>query len=226
MGTPRPTDPLGAEWVLLLFVVLIGTLAWVNAISPRKWELLRTSVLRLRLGRQTMREDLNLRDRTLIALLAAGCISMGLFLHQAGVHFGWLRPAWWLAIELMAVLFAAMLAQLLLLRVATIVFRADGGAQEYGFTQVLLLIANGLVLVPLDLLMACWPSLRTEMLLAGMLLTGVLLVLRWVRAVAIGNGSGTGRGYVFLYLCALEILPFALLISSLQQALPPDVRPH
>ena len=226
MGTPRPTDPLGGEWVLLLLVLLIGTLAWVNAISPRKWELLRTALFRLRLGRQTMREDLNIRDRTLIALLAIACMSIGLFLHLAGVHHSWLRPVWWLGLEIMAALFVLALLQLLVLRIAAVVFRGDGGTQEYGYTIVLLLIVTGLALVPVDLLVLCWPTWRSPLVIAGVVIAGALLVLRWVRAGLIGSGSGTGFGYVFLYLCALEILPFALLIGSLQQALPPDVRPH
>jgi hypothetical protein len=80
--------------------------------------------------------------------------------------------------------------------------------------------------MPLELLMVCWPALRPALAIAGSLVTGALLLLRWTRAVVIGNGSGTVRGYVFLYLCAHEILPFTLLISSLVQALPSDVRPH
>ena len=226
MGTPRPSDPLSVEWVTVLLLLVVGVLAWVNAISPRKWKLLPEAVFRLRLGRQTMREDLNLQDRTLIALVAVASVLIGLFIYQAAIHKGLVEPQWWWALESMAAVFGIVIGQVALLRLATFLFQGDGGAQEYPFTLLTLLTATGLLLLPLDLLFAYWPAMRSALSILGVVLLQAMFVFRWSRAALIGLGSGTSAGYLFIYLCALEILPLALLIISLRQAIPPDVRPH
>lgn len=226
MGTPRPSDPLSAEWVTVLLLLVVAVLAWVNAVSPRKWRLLPEAVFRLRLGRQTMREDLNLQDRTLIALIAVASILIGLFLYQAAIGSGALRPRWWTALESMATVFAVVVVQVAVLRLAAFLFMGDGGAQEYIYTLVTLLIATGLLLFPVNLLFAYWPALRGALMILGVAMLLAMFGYRWGRAVLIGSGSGTSPGYLFIYLCALEILPLALLILSLRQAIPPDVRPH
>lgn len=226
MGTPRPTDPLSGEWVLFFLLVAIAALAWVRSISPRKWKLVWESVFRLRLGRQTMREDLNLQDRTLIALAAIASVSTGLFLLQvaawgAGATIGWVR-----ALEAMVAVFVATGLQVLLLRTIAFLFQGDGGVQEYGYTLVLLLIGCGLVLLPIDLLFAYRPMMRNALAGIGLLVVLAMLVWRWVRAWRIGSGSGTPSAYALLYICALEILPFALLLNSLRGTFPTDLRPH
>ena len=39
MGTLRFQDPLSADWVALLFVLVLAQLAWTNVTSPKKWRL-------------------------------------------------------------------------------------------------------------------------------------------------------------------------------------------
>jgi hypothetical protein len=226
MGTPRPTDPLSGEWLLLFVLSAIAVLAWVRSLSPRKWKLVWESVFRMRLGRQTMREDLNLRDRTLIALVAVASVCTGLFLLQVAAWGGVAHIGWLAALEAMVAVFVITGLQLLLLRAIGFLFQGDGGIEEYGFTLVLLLIGCGLMLLPLVVLFAYRPTLRTLLAVAGLLLVGAMLVWRWVRAWRIASGSGTSSGYALLYICALEILPFALLLNSLRATLPTDLRPH
>lgn len=226
MGTPRVVDPLSTEWVALFFVAVVAGLVWIHAISPRKWRLLLHAVTRLRLGRQTMREDLDLQDRALIALLVMATALIGLFAYQLGVSQGGFIPSWSKALEIMLIVLVTLGIQMGLLRLAGYLFQGDGGAGEYIYTIVLLVIALGLVLLPVDLLAAYHPDRRTALLAFGVLAVVAMVLYRWLRAVVIGVGSGTPLGYILLYLCALEILPVAIAIRSLQQALPPDVRPH
>ena len=226
MGTPRFVDPLSTEWVALFFVVVAAGLVWIHAISPRKWRLIVHGVARLRLGRQTMREDLDLQDRTLIALLVMSSALISLFIYQLGVTKGGLQPGWLMALEIMLMVLLAVAVQLGVLRFASFLFKGDGGAEEYIYTMVLLVIALGLVLLPIDLLVAYHPELRMVLLALGTLAVVAMVVYRWFRAMVVGMGAGTPAGYILLYLCALEILPVAIALRSLQQALPPDVRPH
>lgn len=226
MGTLRPSDPLNTEWVAIFFIAVVAALAWIHAISPRKWRLLVQSVSRLRLGRQTIREDVDLRDRTLIALLVIAAALIGLFSYQWSVNVGRVEPAWLHAVEAMMIVLVVITAQITLVRGAGFLFQADGGGEEYIYTFVLLVVALGLILLPIALLVAYRPEWRPVLLAIGALAMALMVLYRWLRAVAIGSGSGTPFRYIFLYLCALEILPVAIAFRTLQQALPPDVRPH
>lgn len=226
MGTLRPTDPLNTEWVAGFFVLVMAALAWIHAISPRKWRLLAHAAGRMRLGRQVMREDVDLRDRTLIGLLVVGTSVTGLFCYQWAVSRAGLEAAWFRAVESMVIALMLVTVQIALIRLGSFLFQSDGGAEEYVYTVVLLSVLAGVVLLPVSLLVAYRPEWRPALLIIGWVCLGAMVLLRWLRAVAIGVGSGAPLRYIFIYLCALEILPVAIALRSLQQALLPDVRPH
>lgn len=217
MGTLRPTDPLNTEWVAGFFMLVVASLAWIHAISPRKWRLLGHSVSRVRLGRQVMREEVDLRDRTLIGLLVLGTSTMGLFGYQWAVSQAGVEAAWFRAVESMVLVLALIAVQIALVQLAAFLFQADGGAQEYVYTLVLLTAFTGCLLLPVSLLVAYRPEWRPALLIAGWACMGAMVLWRWLRAVAIGVGSGAPLRYIFIYLCALEILPVAIALRSLQQ---------
>jgi hypothetical protein len=80
---------------------------------------------------------------------------------------------------------------------------------------VVLDVVLGLALLPLATVMA-WPARpewRDPACSIGLVLASAVLAFRWVRAVASGLGHGTPVRYVFLYLCAAEALPFALVLQ-------------
>jgi hypothetical protein len=61
---------------------------------------------------------------------------------------------------------------------------------------------------------------RNGLILAGLVLVAAAVVFRWIRAFVIGWGEGVSTRYIFLYLCAAEILPFALLMQQAQGQFP------
>jgi len=56
--------------------------------------------------------------------------------------------------------------------------------------------------------------------LTGLILIAIVVVLRWLRAALIGSSAGIPARYIFIYLCALEILPAALALQQTQRILP------
>ena len=84
----RVHDILKEAWVGIVLLVSIVVLAWTNVSARKKWNLLREGVFRLRLGQQTMRDDISLRDRGLIALLATAIVLIALFVYQLSVETG------------------------------------------------------------------------------------------------------------------------------------------
>lgn len=218
-GAERAGDPLSADWVSLLLLACVLVLATINVGSPRKWRVLRQSVWRLRMGQQTLREEVDLRDRNVLGLMIVAAVSVALFLWQAGV---------WRAVSHMPSLaaiaggiIALLIAHAILLWIVSALAKADGGGSEYLFSGALLFVSLGIVLLPIGTLMAYQPQWRDTLLVIGLCLVGAMLLYRWVRGAWIGIGQGVAPGYIFIYLCAAEIMPLLLAAQALQRTIPP-----
>lgn len=214
----RHMDPLNAWWVTVLLLFVLVVIAITNVSSPRKWRLLAQAMFRMRLGRTTLREEIDLRDRTLVGLLIAAVCVLGMFAWQAASRTGFpdapSYPVW-----------AGMVAGLVLLHSVLIIIigaimRVDNGLLEYMFTGLLIFILAGMVLLPVVALVAYRPEWRGHLLLSGGVLLGLLLIYRWVRGAWIGWGEGVPGRYIIIYLCTAEIVPLLLLIDILRQPLP------
>ncbi len=214
MGIPHQSDAFGATWVAgVLFLAFVG-LAWVNMNAPKQWRLMARSALQLRLGRQVLREELDLQDRGLLALLIVALTVVGLFLLQAGAEFQGLVFSLTAYGKVLLAALAIVLAQVVLLRLLSFLFQGDQGATEFLYTGLVLLAGVALLLLPLILLAAYQPSVRREVLLAGTALLALALLFRWLRGLVIGVGEHIPVRYILLYLCAAEMLP-ALLATRL-----------
>lgn len=220
MGVDRATDPLGGEWVTLLLLIALMTLAWINVLSPRKWRLLWSAAVRIRLGRQTLREEVQLQDRTLVALVLVSVLVTGLFGHQFAVSRGMMRPGFAGSMLVTAIVLAIVMAQTLVLRLIAILFHTDQGSGEYLRVSLLMQVVIGMVLLPITMLGAYQAGWRQALGVIGAAAIAVLVLARWVRALAIGRGHGNSLRSILLYLCAAEILPAAIALRSLQRLLP------
>lgn len=220
--SPRALDAFSADWIVLVLLVCVGTLGWINLVSPKKWRLITRSIFSFRLGRQSMRDDIDPQDRTLIAMVIMASAVIALFAFQFAVRLD-VVPAnfgWWARIFGSAL--GLLLLQVVLLRGMVLLFQGDGGLTEYTFTLLLLHVAVGIALLPVVGVMA-YPhhiAWRAWAAWAGVGIVAAATVFRWLRALVVGVGSGVPVRYIFIYLCALEILPVALALHETQRALP------
>ena len=206
----RTADPLSAEWVTVLLLVVLTLMALVQLGAPRKWRSLGRSMFSIRLGRQALREEMGLRDRSFLGLLLLGGALLALFTWQAMRLNGWggtyLVP--------LGVVVALVMGHFVLLRALGAMLRIDAGMQEYTYTGLLVFIMAGLALLPLVVGIAYRPTWRTGALLAGGIVLGVLLVYRWLRGVWIGLGEGIPLRYIIIYFCAAELMPVLLAVHT------------
>lgn len=224
MEVLRARDPLQAGWVALLVLVLVALLGWINLVSPKKWRLLGGSLLALRMGRQTMRDELDLQDRTLVVLLVMAAGSIALFIHQFTVAVLGADPGWLHWARCFGLVTGAMVAQVLAVRLTAFLARTDAGLSEHLYTGLLLHIDLGIALLPLTAVTA-WPhhvAWRLPVLWVALFLAAGLTLWRWFRAAAIGLGEGVPVRYIFVYLCTLEILPAIILGQHLIRSIPLD----
>ena len=217
MDELRAVDALGSGWLAGVLVVAVGVLAWVHMVSPRQWVVLSKSFGALRLGRHRLREELDMRDRTLTGLAVMSTIVIALFGYQVFLFHDWIQHGIMGFLQVLLVVTVVMVAQLALLQTIRLFPAEDGGLEEYLYTVIVFHVVLGLLLLPVTTLMSfpgevAW---REWIWLAGLAIVGAVILFRWVRAVMVGMGNGTPLRYIFLYLCTLEILPAAL---ALQQA--------
>lgn len=215
----RAIDPLAADWTVVVLLLVLGMLAWVNMVSPKQWNVLWRSFFSLRIGKQQLRDELDLQDRTLIGLLVMATLVIALFIHQVLAYNGWMEVGiggygWillWMAL--------ALLVQILLLRGLEGLAGTEGGLVEYVYTVVVFQIMVALLLLPLITLMAYpyRPEWRMVLWKVGLAVIAGGILFRWIRAVFIGVGSGVSLRYIFIYLCAAEILPLALVLEQARQ---------
>ncbi|HPF90480.1 MAG TPA: DUF4271 domain-containing protein [Flavobacteriales bacterium] len=217
MGTPLPasdslrsTDLLSAEWVTFLLLLLLTLMAVIQFGSPRKWRSLGRSMFSMRLGRQALREEMDLQDRSFLGLLFIGGALLALFAWQALVLHGWTGTY----ATLLGLVLVVVLGHYVLLRLLGAMLRIDAGMQEYIYTGFLLFILAGPVLLPLVVGIAYRPEWRSGTVAVGVVLLGLLLVYRWLRGVWIGLGEGVPLRYIILYFCAAELMPVLLAVHA------------
>lgn len=220
MGEPRIHDPLSADWVVLVLLALLAQLAWTNVVSPRKWSLILDGAFRARISRRSLREDIDLQDRSMLGLLAALLAGLALFVQQALVLRGSLDAGISGYAGVAVALLLLVFLQVYLLRALSWLFRGDGGLQEYTYALVLNHLVLGAALLPVAVLVAFRPELRPILLPVGGAIAAVVVLLRWGRAVLIGRSAGVPFRHIFLYLCAAEMLPVLFVLRSLQRSGP------
>ena len=214
-GTPLMGDALGSEWTTVLLLGVLAVLAWTNRTAARKWRVLARGLFRMRLGRQLMREEIDLQDRSLLVLLGVSVLVLGLFGWQAGVVFAGWKAGFGRYLAVAGMVALAVAVRFLVLRLCGFLFQADGGIGEYLYTIVLLLVATALAVLPVVVVAAYRPEARAWVLPLGGALAGAFLLFRWTRALWIGVGESVPLRYLLLYLCAAEVMPALLVMRTL-----------
>lgn len=222
MDQLRVVDVLSSDWMAGVLLLFVGVLAWVNMVSHRQWVVLAKSFGALRLGRHRMREELDVRDRTLTGLAVMSTMVIALFAYQLMLFHGIIHPGPVDLLRVFLVVAAVFLVQLGLVQVVRLLATEDGGVTEYLYTMVVFHVVTGLLLLPVVTLMAfpvkvAW---REWVWVAGVAILAVTVLFRWVRAVVVGVGNGVPLRYIFLYLCTLEILPLALALEQVRDFVP------
>lgn len=205
----RVRDPLNAEWVTVVLLFVVVLMALIQFGSPRKWRLLGQSMFSMRLGKQALREEMDLQDRALLGLLVLGTTVLAMF--------GWqvqeLRGHDTAFLSVAGVVASVVLGYFMLLRFLGGLLRIDLGVQEYVYTGFLLFILAGLAMLPFVVFIAYQPTWRSWGVLGGGGVLGLLLLYRWLRGVWIGLGEGVPFRYIILYFCAAELMPVLLVID-------------
>jgi len=219
----RPDPDVFEAWMVWVFLLIIGLIAYVRVVYSKRIPLLWRTVFRLQILRQVMREELLFSHRASLILFTNFVLSAGLLLYAAGVYYGWIDRGGQGFMAFLILSFSVLLVYLLkflLMRILGWLYNDTGLLREYRFEIFSVNKAMGLVLLPLALVAVTSNIGKLPTLI--MIAIGfwaISFLFRLVQGLAMSFSYSVSRIYIILYLCTLEILPFVLLVSLFQNEL-------
>ena len=211
-----PKYNMSAEWMIIIFIIVLFLIAWVKNTYPRRfYQLLRSFVNRQSLL-QVMREELVFSHRGSIVLTIVYIIIGGIFLTLAGIMFNFkiieqndqllIQFGYWCLVILLIYFFKWAINGL---------FFGLIQHPEYFQTQLFIIsVFNkviGLILLPITILAAYLPlNISSILIQIGVVLWAIILIYRLIKEVSLSLSYKIPSLYIIFYLCAFEISPFII----------------
>lgn len=208
----RHTPNLYEYWMLAAFFVILVVLAYVRVAYTRRLYRLFSSLVRIQILRQVMREELVFSHRVSVLLFLNFALVMGLILFGAAKFYGWNFTevdGWELYLIFVVLVAGAYLLKLVLNFILRKVLHDPGIVKEYLFEVFLVNKALGVIFLPFAIAI-CFinvGSLNLLFTVIGILFL-IFIVFRLFQGLMMSFSYPVSRVYIILYLCTLEILPF------------------
>jgi hypothetical protein len=216
-GTLREAVNLSEDWMVLVFLFTLVSLAYTRRVHPARIFRLWNSMWNIRTMRQTIREEPNTPRANLlfnsVFYLQAGIIAYaGIKCFRPDINLNGVLPY----LTLVGILFGIYLLKRILLRSIAVLSAGDFSLSEYEYSVFLTNRMLGLLLFPLALAIAYFPSQQAASIIVGS--AAIILIAisyRLIRSLLTAVESGVTPFYILFYICTLEILPSALGIKWL-----------
>lgn len=213
----KPVVPQVEDWVTITLIGLLAMLTWFNFFYHRIFRQLFSAYFNLGLTGQIVRDESVLLQRATLILSIISYALIGLFIHLLCLRQGWNIP--WLQtgilrFALLSVLVASAYSlKMLLLRFLSEVFGLERPVALYVFNIFLMVMMSGLVLFPVNIIMAyATREIADAAAVAGVVILALFFFYRLIRAAGIWTGIPRfSLFYLFLYLCSIEIAPLLIL---------------
>lgn|SRR5690554_971121 len=218
---PRISPYLKEDWMFLVLLGILVGLAVVKYTYPRIMMRMGQSLLRVRMLQQLMREDLLLTHRTAITFFLTFALSGGLLVYLAAKNFQWpVRDVFggYFFLIASAVILAVYLWKIVSIKLMQYLFAANGGLTEYINYSFVMNAFLGIAWLSLILIATVTlPETATVVLIIALALFGLAWVIRITQGILFALRQGVFVVYIILYLCALEILPLAVLAKGIAE---------
>ena len=210
--TIRQAVNLSEDWMVLVFLFTLVSLAYTRRVHPARISRLWNSMWNVRTMRQTIREEPN-TPRANLLFNSVFYLQTALLLYGAINHF---RPevnfqgALYYLI-LVGLVFGIYLLKRIGLRSIGLLSDGDFSLSEYEYRIFLTNRLMGLLFFPLGLIMAYFPLNHADTILwTSGIISIFVIVYRTIRGLLTAVETGVTPFYILFYICTLEILPFAL----------------
>lgn len=205
-----------AWWVLLVILAAIGILAWIKVSNINRLQFI-VKTIYVTTVKRINRDDFVVWHNTTVAMVSVFVLMTGLLLFYTHEYYNLQllgSTGLWLYIQLCFFVVILYGIKLMTIRLTAFIFRHELALQEYTRNIVIVNIMLGILLIPVVVGVAYINiEFRAIFLGSAFILVAIFFLLRLFKGLIIGLSSKVSRSYLFLYLCALEILPLVVLIK-------------
>jgi len=216
----RQVPNLYEYWMLIAFFVMLSIIAYMRVAYTRRLYRLFSSLLRIQILRQVMREELVFSHRVSVLLFVNFALVIGMILFGASKFYGWSvwdLAGWELYVVLSTTVAGGYLLKLIFGSLLRKILGDPGLIKEYLFEVFLVNKAIGVVLLPFAIAISFVNVGNLNLLF---IIVGILFVLftlfRLFQGLVMSLSYPISRVYIILYLCTLEILPFMIVWKIFQ----------
>lgn len=201
--------------IVLLIFVLLGVTA---ALEGKKIYQLYKAIIGLSYASVLKRDEKTISRRSSIFLLLIFLFSSSLVLFNGIVHSNYATIFSNNIVLFMVIAIAIIVAYFIKISSALIlgfIFEKAAMVSDYVFNILLFNIGLGIVLFPLSVLYIYTSIPKELILIISFIIISFFIGYRIIRSIYISFQQGAFVSYIFLYFCALEILPLIVLIKLL-----------
>ncbi len=206
-----------SDWFTISLIALVALFTWFRFFYYRIFRQLYTSFYNITTTNQIVRDESVLLQRASLILSVISYMLMGLFLYQLSIFLAWdmgiLQGGLMRFVFLSLSVAIAYSVKMISLRFLSSVFEIEKPVALYIFNIFLMIMMIGLLLLPINILLAYGPlEYRPYVVLVALSIIALLFLYRIIRAIGIWLGiSGFSLFYLFLYLCTFEIAPLLII---------------
>lgn len=208
-------------WPVMILILPFVLLVYLYVTYARKMNALFRAFFSLKAARQVAREDYRVTRRPSVILSFIYLVSFSFFIFQYNYHYPVVTMEWPPILQFHIIFAAVILLYTVKITsnlILGFVMDASSEIKEYNFNIFLSAQGAGLFLLPLGF---CIQYLRVPLepfFAAGFIVFALFYLIRLAKGVVIGmERRNFSAFHLFLYLCALEILPLIVLITFLMR---------
>lgn len=213
----RRAPSLFEPWMLIAFLIMLILIGYMRKSYARRLHRLFSSLVRLQILRQVMREELVFSHRISVLLFLNFAMVSSMILYGAAKYYGWSifnLVGWELYLALLGIVISGYLVKLIVGFILRKLYHDPGLIREYLFEVILIDKALGIILLPFAIAISLMNVRSLNILFGIVVFIAVLfLIFRIVQGLIMSISYPVSRVYIILYLCTLEILPFLVVFK-------------
>lgn len=218
---PAVSPYLSEDWIYAVVLVILSALAYIRYSYPQRLVRLATAVLRVRVLFQLMREEMVMTHHTALTLFVIFSGSTGTLLYLAAQRFSLPTPeglGWWMFPIATGAVAAIYLWKIVLVKIIQLLFGGNGGLTAYiNYTFVINALLGVIWLPFIVIASVTLPQTAAIFLIIAAGLFVIAWLTRIVQGILFAKHQGVFSVYIILYLCALEILPLAVIAKGVAE---------
>lgn len=217
--SPIFNNSVTSYWPGIVLFVILTLYISIRISDPKKIVRVFVSVFNFQVARQLFREDYKPGKRVSLLLSAAFVLVMAFLLHITNSYFGLILAevgSFYQYLFFVVLLLGMYILKFIVNYLLSIVTSSTEMMREYTFSVFVFCQTAAMILFPVVICLKYTRYPAEWFLYPGIIVCGIFYLLRTIRGYMISvQEQNVGILYIFLYFCALEILPLLILIKFL-----------